>query len=180
MKGLVFNEFLEMVENKFGFQMSVSIISQSNLPTNGVYSSVGTYDYKELVSLVVALSKETNISVQDLLKIYGEYLFTIFVKNYSVFLVGVDNLFVFLCQVEEVIHVEVKKLYPDADLPKFKTEIINGKEMNLIYYSNKALYDFAVGLIHGAATYYKVNINVDKILQNEQGTEVLLNIKIID
>lgn len=180
MKGIVFNEFLEMVENKFGFQTSDSIITKSNLPTNGVYSSVGTYDYKELVSLVVELSKETNIPVPDLLKVYGEYLFTIFEKNYSIFFDGVDNLFLFLSRIEDIIHVEVKKLYPDAELPKFETLIVNEKEMHLTYYSNKALYDFADGLIRGAANYYKVTINVEKTLIVEDGTKVLLIVSILE
>jgi hypothetical protein len=49
MKGMVFTEFLEMVEAKFSADMVDDIISDSDLPNGGAYTSVGTYDHSELV-----------------------------------------------------------------------------------------------------------------------------------
>ena len=52
MKGLVFTEFLEMVESKFGLEVVDNIIEHSELPSGGVYTSVGTYDFNEMLSLI--------------------------------------------------------------------------------------------------------------------------------
>ena len=41
MKGMVFIEFLELVEEKFGLEMVDNIIEQSNLESEGVYTLVG-------------------------------------------------------------------------------------------------------------------------------------------
>ena len=53
MKGVVFTEFLEMVEQKFGMEMVNALIENNELSTDGVYSAVGTYHHSEMVSLVV-------------------------------------------------------------------------------------------------------------------------------
>ena len=57
MKGMIFTEFLEMVENAYGWEVQENIIDAAALPNDGAYTAVGTYDHQELVSLVVALSK---------------------------------------------------------------------------------------------------------------------------
>jgi len=75
MKGIVFTEFLELVENKFGLEMVDTIILNSNLKSNGVYTSVGTYSFSEMLQLLSHLSKHTGISKDDLLLTYGEHFF---------------------------------------------------------------------------------------------------------
>ena len=42
MKGIVFTEFLEMVESKFGIEMVNGLLDSSELASGGVYSAVGT------------------------------------------------------------------------------------------------------------------------------------------
>jgi len=59
MKGIVFTEFLEMVEAKFSPEMTDRIITESKVPSGGAYSAVGTYDHEEIVALVQALSRAT-------------------------------------------------------------------------------------------------------------------------
>ena len=80
MKGIVFTEFLELVENKFGLEMVDTIILNSNLKSNGVYTSVGTYSFSEMLQLLTHLSEKTGISIDDLLLIYGEHFFDLYVN----------------------------------------------------------------------------------------------------
>ena len=67
MKGIVFDEFLQMVESAHGIAMVDTIITKSSLPSEGIYSSVGTYDFNEMVELVSSLSKELDIPIPALL-----------------------------------------------------------------------------------------------------------------
>ncbi|MBT8311465.1 MAG: hypothetical protein HKP23_01335, partial [Flavobacteriaceae bacterium] len=39
MKGIVFTEFLEMVEDKFGLEVVDTIIEKAELPSEGVYTA---------------------------------------------------------------------------------------------------------------------------------------------
>ena len=75
MKGIVFTEFIEMVEAEFGFKTAQTIIEKSNLESGGAYTSIGTYNHSEMIELVSNLAIETNSNVKDLLLEYGKYLF---------------------------------------------------------------------------------------------------------
>src|ERR1700759_776855 len=110
MKGIVFTEFLEMVESEFGLKVTDDMITKSNVPSAGVYTSVGTYDHKELVAMVVQLSADTNIPVPALVRTFGRYLFGRFAKLFPQFFTGIESAFEFLQNVESYIHPEVRKL----------------------------------------------------------------------
>ncbi len=55
MKGIIFTQFLEMVEDKWGLSMLDELITKAKDPINGAYNAVDTYDHKQLVNLVVEL-----------------------------------------------------------------------------------------------------------------------------
>ena len=114
MKGIVFTEFLELVENKFGLEMVDTIILNSNLKSNGVYTSVGTYSFSEMLQLLTHLSEKTGISIDDLLLIYGEHFFEVLKNNYPELLDAYTDPMELISSIENHIHVEVKKIYPDA------------------------------------------------------------------
>ena len=80
MKGIIFTEFLEMVEEKFSPEMADKIIdASSNLTTDGSYTAVGTYHHSELIELVSHLSNEVNVDVPLLVETFGKFLFDRFV-----------------------------------------------------------------------------------------------------
>ena len=104
MKGVVFTEFLEMVEDRFSADLADRVIDGCDLASNGAYTSVGTYDHREFVQLVERLGQETEIPVSSLLRDFGEHLFGRFAANYGMFFEGVHSTFPFLKSVEE--HIE--------------------------------------------------------------------------
>ena len=77
MKGIVFTEFLEMVESTFGLETVDYIIENSNLESEGIYTSVGTYDFIEMVNLITKLSEKVKIPVNTLVYEYGKYFFNV-------------------------------------------------------------------------------------------------------
>lgn len=60
MKGVIFTSFLDMVEEKFNYETVDTIINNSDLPSGGAYTAIGTYSHKEIVTLVVELSNRIN------------------------------------------------------------------------------------------------------------------------
>jgi hypothetical protein len=178
MKGIVFTEFLELVENEFGLIIVQRIIDECELETDGVYTSVGTYSHKDMFKMVWKLSEIKEIPVAELLTIFGEYFFTTLKDKYPVFLEK-PNLFSFLNSIDQYIHPEVLKLYPDAELPSFDAEIKSDKEMILNYISLRKMSDLAIGLIKGAAKHFKENVDVEKIGEEDDGQKVMLKVNII-
>ena len=175
MKGVVFTEFLEMVENEFGWEMAEDIVESSTLDSEGVYTAVGTYDYNEMVMLVVELSKRTEIAVPDLLRTYGMYLFGRFVVLFPAFFEHVTNTMDFADMIEDHIHVEVRKLYPKAELPSFDTAR-TPERMSMVYRSARPFADFAEGLLRGAINHFNGDVSLERndITDDNKHTEFVL------
>ncbi|PWJ42556.1 heme NO-binding domain-containing protein [Sediminitomix flava] len=178
MKGIVFTEFIEMVEEKFGFDIADRVIQTSALPSNGVYTAVGTYSHAEMVSLLMNLSKEVGMEVDQLLRIFGRHLFEVFTKVYPHFFTGETNLFSFLTQIEIYIHREVQKLYPDAELPTFTSNYLDDGTFELVYFSDRRMSALAEGLITGASEFFNTEIDL-KTEVFEDGSRVRFLIKMV-
>jgi hypothetical protein len=159
-KGVVFTEFMEMVESRMGLDMLDRIITEAELPNDGAYTAVGTYDHAELVRLVTALSNATGMSTSQLVYLFGEQLFERFSVNYSNFFDGADNAFDFLGRIDGVIHVEVRKLYPDAELPTLLCERPTADTMTVLYLSPRGFGDLAAGLIAGCIKHFGETVSV--------------------
>lgn len=171
MKGMIFTEFLEMVEERFSLSMVDHIIETANLPSGGAYTAVGTYDHSEIVQLVVNLSQETAIPVSTLLTLFGERLFQSFSVKYSHFLSDSSSAFAFLEQLETYVHAEVRKLYPEAELPHFECKRHSDRQMTMRYHSHRSLGDVAEGLIAGCFGYFGEDVLIERLdLSDGQGT----------
>ncbi len=169
MKGVVFTEFFDLVDRLFGADMIDDILDDCTLESNGAYTAVGTYDHNELLQIVSALSKRTDIAVKDLVHKYGHHLFFRFHDMMPDFFEKPKSAFDFLESVHGTIHVEVKKLYPDAALPNFETQRKNDDVLIMIYKSHCPFADFAEGLIHGCIDFYKEDITIESEDQNTTG-----------
>jgi hypothetical protein len=159
---MVFTEFLEMVEDVFSPEVADSILTNSDLPSGGVYTALGAYDHDEMVTLVKALSAATNTPIPDLLRAFGKHLFGRFAVSHPQFFTDKSDAFTFLAGVDNYIHVEVRKLYPDAELPKFTYERPNDDTLVMTYQSTRPFADLAEGLIHGCAAHFGEQLSVDR------------------
>jgi hypothetical protein len=70
-------------------------------------------------------------------------------------------LFDFIGQIDNHIHVEVRKLYPDAELPRIDTSRSDG-EMELLYSSRRPLADFAHGLLEGCISHFGSSVDLQR------------------
>ena len=128
MKGIIFAEFLELVEDSFGLEVCQKMLDENQ--NDGVYTSVGTYDHHDLIKLIVSLSKLTGVSIEDLQEIYGKSVFITLFNSMPGLEGKSDSTFGFIKSVEEYIHIEVKKLYPNATPPRFN--FISATESQLV------------------------------------------------
>lgn len=161
MKGMVFTEFMDMVESTWSLDMVDSIIERSGVASGGAYTAVGTYPHEEIVALINALAQETATPAADLVRTFGKHLFGRFALAYPRFFQGVTNSFAFLSGIEHVIHAEVRKLYPDAELPTFEVEQ-GENQLALTYFSEHPFADLAHGLIEGCIAHFGEHIEVHR------------------
>lgn len=153
MQGIVFTTLAEMIEEKFDIPTLQSILDKANLEDDA-FVSTSIYPDSSLVRIVEAASEVSGITVPDLIKVYGEYLFGHFVKLHEAMILESDNLKDFLLRIDSVIHVEVSKLYPGSSLPIFDYEDIDENNLVMIYQSPRKMCYLAEGLVIGAAQYF--------------------------
>ncbi|PKA96956.1 heme-NO-binding protein [Flavobacteriaceae bacterium MAR_2009_75] len=176
MKGIVFTEFLEMVEEKFGLEVVDSIIEDADLPSNGIYTAIGTYEFNEMVSLITNLSSTVKIDADTLIYTFGHYLFTSLGKAHPEVIKSYTNPLGLLYSIEDHIHVHVQKIYPEAELPTFKILDKTDNSLSMVYSSSRGLYRLAHGLIEKCFEHYNSSAQVSYNLIKEDGTEVQFDI----
>ena len=165
-----------MVERNFGLETVDYILGSSELPSGGVYTSVGTYETREMVQLVQSLSIKTGVPVSQLLETYGRYLFRKLSEFYPQFFDLDAGLFSFLSSIHDHIHVEVKKLYPDAELPNLFVRERNEKQIILEYQSPRKLSSLGTGLFLESFDFFREECGIDLSQLDEEGTRVLYTI----
>lgn len=163
MKGLVFVEFLEMVEERFSPDIAQEIVDAANPPSGGAYTSLGTYDHQEIVGLVTQLSRVTGQPASDLVRAFGEHLFSRLCALYPQFFDGIDNARDFLRCVDGYVHMEVRKLYPEAELPSFYFHAATGPgEVTLEYRSSRPFADLAEGMVLACIRHFGSAIDMER------------------
>ena len=171
MKGIVFTELLAMAEGAVGEAALDEVLDGLELESGGAYSRVGNYPCSELVSIVGALSARTGISGEDLQRRFGAWMLRRFLALYPDFFEGKAGSLEMLDAIEGEVHVEVRKLYPDAELPRFETKWSGPDRLTMRYASPRPLVAFCGGLISECAVHFGDNLNVE-VTQTAPGEAV--------
>ncbi len=153
MNGLLFTEFMEMVETTWSFDMVDTLIDRSQVRSGGIYTAVGSYPHEEMVALVKALAEETQTPTDQIERAFGQYLFRRFALEYPQHFSGIRDSFRFLAGIDEIVHSIVRKHFPDADPPTIIVEQSPGR-LSLTGFSETPFSHLAEGLIEGCIAHF--------------------------
>ena len=154
MKGMIFTELLDMLEAAHGLGCKDRVLRRAQPASGGAYTTVGNYGADELLALIDAISAETGAKVDALLEAFGTHMFGHFTRHYGRFFSRSTSCFDFLGHVESYIHVEVRKLYPEAELPSFTYPDTGPTRLVMEYRSPRPLAAFATGLVRAAIAHF--------------------------
>jgi predicted hydrocarbon binding protein len=171
MKGIVFVKFNEFIEELWGDEFWDTLLNEANLPSEGIYTTVKTYDDQELFTLIELVVQKKNISSKDAQFAFGKWVFK---ELYNIAPPGAHDfkdVFEFLHAVQNFIHVEVKKLNPDALLPEFEFLSETTETLTFHYQSPRKLCFFCEGIIHGLAEHTGQAITVTQSECEHEGHE---------
>jgi hypothetical protein len=152
MKGIVFNLLEQLVRRDYGEDTWDDLLDEAGL--DGAYTSLGSYPDAEVFALVGAASKATGRAPADLVRWFGREAMPSFAATHPAFFEGHAGTRSFLLTLNGMIHPEVRKLYPGADVPDFEYEAGTGGGLVMRYRSARRLCAFAEGLIEGAAHHF--------------------------
>lgn len=161
MKGVIFTTFNDMVEQQVGMDVWEQILDTVNPESQGIYTSVEDFPDEELIAMVNELSQQTGTPVLELIFAFGQYLFHALAMRHTVFLETQPDFLSFLKSIDDVIHREVEKLYPNPNLPTLLWQQPDDNSLILNYQSSRKLCHLAVGLIRGAAQHYGVEYTLE-------------------
>lgn len=162
MKGLMFTEFLGMVEADYSPDFAEELLESVDLPSGGIYTAVGDYDPTEFNALVQALADSTGTPVDDILYSYGRLLFHSKGRRFPWSLDAAPTLFDYLEGVDRYMQAEVRKLYPDADMPSLTTERDGDQSLTMDYRSPHQLAVVAAGIIDAAVEHFEADVIVTR------------------
>ena len=173
MKGIVFNLLEDVVTAHLGDEAWDETLDSANV--NGSYTSLGSYDDEEFVALLGAIAKRTGQPAGDTLRWFGQKSMPFLAQRYTEFFSTHNSLRSFLLSLNDVIHAEVRKLYPGAEVPVFEFETPSGEaghgSLIIHYNSKRRLCLLAEGFIAGAADCFAEAVAVSQRQCMHQGAD---------
>ena len=160
MKGVIFTHLQEMIESEQGFQAWDAILERCDLASGGVFVATERYPDEELSAIVTELSAVTDTAINDLLGVFGEYLFVNLHKSMPPEVFAPLTLWDLLKGLDSIIHMEVKKLDKKAQPPTLTVKHASEKQMVLEYRSTKKLCHLAMGMLSSAAKMFKEDVTL--------------------
>ncbi len=154
MKGILFTDFLEFVERE--------LPGAAGRLGSGEYSPLGSYPEEELLALVARAGEAAEVPAAEVLRRFGAHLFRTLATLYPVFLDGVGSSLELLGGIETYVHAEVKKLYPDAEFPRFEVRTRAQGRLEMVYRSHRPLADLAEGMMRGCIAWFGDRVDLDR------------------
>ena len=159
MKGVVFSELVDWIEQRYGVEIVDEVLLDAELPHGGAYTTAGTYDWREVHAIVTALAERIDSTVDDVLRSYGRHLFPVFAARFAGIVGSATNPFDLLAGIGAHIEDEVVKLYADSELPRFRIERTSTC-LVLDYESQRPFASLAHGMIEGCFLHFGADADV--------------------
>ena len=168
MKGVIFNVVEETVRDEHGEDAWDGLLESAGL--SGAYTSLGTYPDADMAALVEAASQMLGMNQPDLLRHLGRQGFGRLAERSPNLVAQFSSVRAVLLGLNSLIHPEVRKVYPGADVPVFTVVSDDPNSLSLSYSSKRGLCHFAEGLALGASDLFHDNFTVSQpICQHEGG-----------
>lgn len=126
MKGMIFVELMNFMDESFGADFTERVIEQADLPNEAAFTTVGNYPSEHAGALVEAASLLADADAAGLCEAFGRYLFQRFEVRFPHLLHRYASARELLDHVQSHIHEEVKVIYPGATPPSVTTHECEG------------------------------------------------------
>jgi hypothetical protein len=160
MKGIVFNLLEELVRRDYGENTWDALLDTAGL--DGAYTSLGSYPDEELIKLVSAASGALKKPSDAILRWFGRKAMPLLAEKYPSFFAEPKSTRKFLLTLNNIIHPEVRKLYPGAHVPIFDFNTSSPDVLFVGYKSERKLCALAHGFVEGAADHYNEELDFEQ------------------
>src|SRR5579883_1678570 len=152
MKGIIFNLLEQIVRQEYGEETWDKLLDSAGL--GGAYTSLGSYPDGDLMKIVQAACDALGKTPEEITRWTGRRALPSFHAKYPKLFSMHPSTRSFVLALNHIIHPEVRKLYPGADVPEFEFDTSSPEVLVMGYQSPRKMCFFAEGLIEGAAEHY--------------------------
>jgi hypothetical protein len=167
MKGVIFNAVEDIVRTEHGEDTWDDLLESAGLA--GSYTSLGTYPDAQMAALVEAACTLLGVSPEDLQRHLGRRSFGYLAGRNPDLMSGFSDSRSLLRALNSVIHPEVRKVYPGADVPDFEMTSAGPDSLTLSYRSNRGMCYFAEGLGLGVGDHFEQALQVTQTTCQHRG-----------
>lgn len=160
MKGIVFNLLEAVVRRDYGEDTWEALLEAA--AADGAYSSLGNYPDAEMMQLVDAAASALKMPADDVVRWFGRNALPLLADKHPHFFAGHKSTRPFLLTLNDVIHSEVRKLYPGAEVPVFTYDTSSSDVLLMHYSSPRKLCALAEGFIEGTAAHFGEELSFDQ------------------
>jgi hypothetical protein len=158
MKGILFNVVEDVVTEAMSADTWDDVIDAAGV--DGSYTSLADYPDSDLAAIVEAIGTAAGLSSTETLTLAGRLGFKHLARRNPHLLDGIDGWEQLVSSLDDIIHPEVRKIYPDAEVPGFAATEIDGG-LRVQYTSRRGLCALADGLIVGGGEWYDTALDVE-------------------
>lgn len=161
MKGIIFILLEDKITDDHGQDAWDEILEDAD--ADGAYTTLGNYPYQEFLALLDAAEPYTGETGRDAQRWFGRHALHHFTEEHAHLFDPHDSTVSFARTLNDVIHPEVRKLYPEAPVPTFDIDEDPGQgDLLLGYQSPRGLCSFAEGLLDGTADRYNETVHIEQ------------------
>lgn len=155
MKGIVHNLLETIVVREYGLEQWEALLAASR--SDGVYTSLGNYPDEEMQALVGAAAAALGMPAFEALRWFGQQAMPLLQQRYPDFFRPHRTTRAFVLSTNDIIHPQVRMLYPGAMCPRFGFAD-DGEWLLMEYRSPRRMCALAQGFVEGAAPLFQESV----------------------
>lgn len=167
MKGVIIKCLKDMIHEKFGRDKWTKILETSGLDPYMAIKALDDIEDSDVIKIVESTCKVLGITLPQAADTFGDYWVNVFApKIYKIYYEGLNSAKEFILYMDKL-HTRVTNHVPNSIPPKFEYNWQDETTLIVNYKSHRGLIDFFVGLAKGVGKYFKEDIKVTKLSEEQ-------------
>lgn len=179
MKNLFFQELIEMMEIRFGQEIKDHVLDNSHLDHSGSFKTRDQYDSAQFMRMVANFGRLIQLPYNSTMRAFGRHLNKNLIKKFPNIFESQKDTFSLFKNFDVVLR-EVKKYFPESQIPKVTFKDAGPNNLTIIYDSELPLADVAEGMLLSTIDYYqeKITVNITASSRVDENKRIFTLMKI--
>lgn len=172
MKGTVVATWIKTCRKLYGDEVVDKSMEYAGWKKDKIFTPIENVDDLQVKKLINSIAEAKGMDVKDLWRIIGKDNIKAFYHDFPAFFKH-ENLYSFFASMYDV-HAVMMKKFAGAKPPLVLLKPISDKEAIFSYKSQRAMFDYFMGMVDGSIEFFKENIKVEEVEKTEDSLKLKL------